>query len=69
MLKARDIARVLHTLGFVKKRQEGSHMFYAHNDGRVTTIPYHGGKDIGRGLLRKIMRDIKLSPKEFYDLL
>ena len=32
-----------------------------HMDGRVTTIPVHSGRTIGRGLLRKILRDTELS--------
>lgn len=69
MLKARNIARVLLRLGFAPVRQVGSHVFYAHSDGRVTTIPNHSNKDIGRGLLRKIMRDVGISPADFLNLL
>jgi len=38
-------------------------------DGRRTTVPFNAGLDIGRGLLRKILRDIKLTPEEFKRLL
>lgn len=40
-----------------------------HEDGRLVTIPVHAGKDIGRGLLRKIWRDAKISREEFIELL
>jgi len=36
-----------------------------HRDGRATVVPSHGGEDIGRGLLRQILRDIEVSPEEF----
>jgi len=40
-----------------------------HPDGRVVTVPIHPGKEIGRGLLRKILRDAELSVDEFLALL
>ena len=57
--------RVLHSLGFREVRQVGSHIFFAHEDGRTTLVPRHGGEDIGRGLLRRIMGEIKMTPEEF----
>ncbi|MCO5199050.1 MAG: type II toxin-antitoxin system HicA family toxin [Anaerolineae bacterium] len=50
-------------------RQKGSHVRMQHMDGRVTTIPVHSGRTIGRGLLRKILRDTELSREELRDLL
>ena len=40
-----------------------------HLDGRVVTIPVHLGQDIGRGLLRKILRDAELTRDELLELL
>ena len=40
-----------------------------HPDGRALTVPVHAGLVLGRGLLRKILRDAKLSTEEFYSLL
>lgn len=68
-LKARKIIKIINHLGFQKIRQEGSHIFFKHKDGRVTVIPFHQGKDIGKGLLRAIIDDIKITPKEFQKLL
>ena len=68
-LKARKIIKILHYLGFEKIRQEGSHIFFKHKDGRVTVIPFHQGHDIGKGLLRAIIDDIRITPKEFQKLL
>jgi len=36
-----------------------------HPDGRTTVVPIHTGEDIGRGLLRKIIRDARLDVEEF----
>lgn len=69
VLKARDIVRVLNSLGFSVLRQKGSHMMFGHPDGRFTLVPNHGGEDIGRGLLRKILREIEVTPDEFMNLL
>ena len=65
MLKARDVIRALRSLGFSSVRQSGSHIFMMHPDGRATVVPQHGSEDIGRGLLRQILRDIEVSPEEF----
>ena len=65
MLKARDIIRALKLLGFQEFRQSGAHLFLKHPDGRVTTIPKHSGNDIGRGLMRQILKDIHITPEEF----
>ena len=34
----------------------------------MTSVPMHGGKDIGRGLLTKILKQAGLSVKEFLKL-
>jgi predicted RNA binding protein YcfA (HicA-like mRNA interferase family) len=39
------------------------------HEGRVVTIPVHAGKNVGRGLLRKILRDAEITREEFVDLL
>jgi len=51
MLSAKEVIRILNKIGFKFIRQEGSHMFFEHSDGRITVIPNHPGEDIGRGLL------------------
>lgn len=68
-VKARDIIRILNDLGFIKIRQSGSHAFYLHPDGRSTIVSSHGGDDIGRGLLRRILREIEVSPESFIGML
>lgn len=68
-LRPKRLIKILNELGFKKLRQEGSHAFFKHSDGRTTVIPLHQGKDIGRGLLRAILNDIKVTPKEFQKLL
>ena len=70
ILTAKEIISILDRLGFKNTRKsKGSHFRYAHPDGRKTTVPVHKGKTVGRGLLRKILRDIELSPDEFQKFL
>ena len=40
-----------------------------HSDRRAVTVPVHSGRDLGRGILRKILRDAQLSPEEFLEFL
>ena len=69
VLKPREVVRVLSHLGFAEVRQRGSHKQFRHSDGRVTTVPFHGGRDISPNLLRKIIEDLRLTPEEFVKLL
>ena len=55
-------------MGFQLVRQKGSHAYYRHPDGRATVLPVHRGEDLGRGLLREILRDIEISNEEFENL-
>ena len=41
LMNATEVAKILKKLGFEFKRQQGSHMFFEHSDGRTTVIPNH----------------------------
>lgn len=70
ILTAQELIRILKKIGFEMIRQKGSHVFLAHEDGRTTVVPVHPGEDIGRGLLRKIIKeDVKISIQDFQKLL
>ncbi len=64
-----QMCQVLERLGFELVCQKGSHRFYRHPDGRATVVPFHPGEDLGRGLVRKMLRDIEISRDEFLELL
>ena len=68
VMKADDLIRVLQNAGFEITRQRGSHVRMKHPDGRIVTIPVHSGRDIGRGLLRKILRDADLTVDDLLSL-
>lgn len=69
IVDAKQLIKVIFKLGFVETRQKGSHKFFKHQDGRTTVVPFHGEHDLGKGLLRKILHDIKMSPDQFQALL
>ena len=70
VIPARELLRALRTLGFQEVRSHGSHHRFAHPDGRKTTVPVHAGRDLPRGLLRKVVtQDIGMTMEEFVALL
>jgi predicted RNA binding protein YcfA (HicA-like mRNA interferase family) len=64
VLKPREVVRVLEKLGFVRVRQRGSHKQYRHADGRCTTVPFHGSRDVSPLLLKQIIKDTRITPEE-----
>ena len=68
-IRADKLIRALAKVGFKPVRQRGSHVILKHDDGRVTVVPVHGGEEIGRGLLSKILKDAGLTREEFLRLL
>jgi predicted RNA binding protein YcfA (HicA-like mRNA interferase family) len=68
-LPAHKVIKALEKAGFKVLRQKGSHVIMGHEDGRVSVVPVHKGEEIGRGLLRKIIKDAGLSREEFLELL
>ena len=67
-ISARKLIQLLQKLGFEVSHQKGSHIRMVHEDGRKTTVPFHTGEKVGVGLLRKILRDVNLSRKEFEEI-
>ena len=63
-IKPKQLVKILIFLGFKKRDAEGSHVFFAHPDGRTTVIPMHN-RELSKGLLRKILNDIQLSIEEY----
>ncbi|HPO29426.1 MAG TPA: type II toxin-antitoxin system HicA family toxin [Caldisericia bacterium] len=68
LISGMDCVKALRKLGFYPKRQEGSHMILRRdNPFAQTVIPDH--KQLDRGTLRAIIRQIGLSIDEFIELL
>ena len=68
-ISAKDLLGVLQKQGFQVVRIRGSHHFIRNPDGRQTVVPVHRNEILGPGLLRKILRDIDLSPDQLQSLL
>ena len=69
ILVARVVIQKLMRAGFKLVYIKGSHYFFRHPiSNRITTVPFHGGKNIGRGLLNKIIKQTGLTIKQFIDL-
>jgi predicted RNA binding protein YcfA (HicA-like mRNA interferase family) len=63
----RELIQRVKKLGFKNVRQKGSHIRFVHEDGRKTTIPDHGARDVPYGLLSKIVRfDLEMTMDEFF---
>jgi predicted RNA binding protein YcfA (HicA-like mRNA interferase family) len=67
IISPKIMVKLLNKLGFSEIRQKGSHKSFRHDDGRTTVIPFHD-EDLGRGLIRKILKDIEISTEEYETL-
>lgn len=66
---AREIISFLKAQGFVEERQSGSHLTLWHPERHVAaTIPVHPGRDLGRGLAIRILKDAGFSVQEYLRL-
>ena len=69
-ISGQDAVKAFEKLGYHAVRQRGSHIRLWPTEGstrKPLTIPDH--RIIGKGLLRKIIRDAKISLDEFLNLL
>ncbi|NLB01146.1 MAG: type II toxin-antitoxin system HicA family toxin [Methanomicrobiales archaeon] len=64
-VRAEKAIKVLEESGFSFARQKGSHIILQHSDGRSVVIPDHQGEELGRGILRAIIRQAGLTREEF----
>ena len=68
-VKAERLIKVRAEVGFKPVRRRGSHVILKRDDGRMTVVPVHGGEEIGRGLLSRILKDAGLTREEYLELL
>ena len=69
VVSAREVVIALGKIGYVLDRQRGSHMILRQQapPHRRLTVPDH--KEVAKGTLRAIIREVGLSVEEFRDLL
>jgi len=65
LFEAKELIKILNKMGFEAIRQKGSHVYLKHNDGRSTVVPVHSGREIRRGLLKRILNEIDISREDF----
>lgn len=64
--RANELVRIFLRNDLRIKRQTGSHCVLQHYlTGKITVIPIHGGKDLSRGMFKKILKDLDLSLEDF----
>ncbi|WP_239333813.1 type II toxin-antitoxin system HicA family toxin [Frankia sp. CiP3] len=68
-LRGAQVVKALEKAGFTVARIHGSHNIMKHEDGRRTTVPVHGGRDIRPGTLRAVLRDAGLTVDDLHGLL
>ena len=67
-LSGKKLMNILEKIGFIHVFGSGSHHVMKHKDGRRTTVPVHG-KEIPKGTLLAILRDIEVSKEDLVKLL
>lgn len=69
IIKAKELIKILKIFGFEENRQSGSHLIMKNSDGLRTTIPIYAGKDITKGTLKAILKDIEITAEQFIEAL
>ncbi len=59
------LIKFLISKGFKVTRRKGSHVQLEDDLGHRVTVPVHGNRKIGRGLLSRILRDAEISKDEY----
>lgn len=66
--KPKEVISILNKLGFIRKRQTGSHVImYSPKLVITISVPMHT-KDIGKGLLKSIIKNAESTKEEFLKL-
>ena len=66
ILTGRAVMQKLARAGFRLLYTKGSHYYLQHYaTKKITSIPMHGGKSLGSGLLSKILKQAGISVKDF----
>jgi len=68
-ISGREVVKALRKIGYEQDRQRGSHIILRQTDSphRRVTVPDH--KEVAKGTLRVVIREVGLTVEEFKDLL
>jgi predicted RNA binding protein YcfA (HicA-like mRNA interferase family) len=64
---AKEVLRKLERVGFIIRRQTGSHVVLRHSDGRQTYVAMHS-RDVPTGTFKKILKQSGITEEEFKQL-
>ncbi|MBS3155505.1 type II toxin-antitoxin system HicA family toxin [Candidatus Woesearchaeota archaeon] len=67
-VSGKELCKILEKMGFEKIYGKGSHVRFKHPDGRRTVVPVHANEDLGKGLLREILKQVNLSKEDYEEL-
>lgn len=68
-IKAKEVIKVLKQLGFIERRQTGSHLILRHKINKnIIPVPIHS-KDLKKGTLHQILKLADLTKQEFIQVL
>jgi len=67
-ISAKKLIKFLKKRGYYEDRQSGSHLTLRNDtEHKSITIPVHQSKDIGKGLLKQILKDSGFSLEELQE--
>jgi predicted RNA binding protein YcfA (HicA-like mRNA interferase family) len=69
LLPTKKVVKALENIGFEQLRQKGGHLFLRHPDGRATVVPMHPTEKIGRGMINKLIKYVKITRDEWIELI
>ncbi len=58
-MKSSELHRLIKKKGWIHLRTKGSHYIYE-KDGRTYPVPFHGAKEVGKGIENKIKKEMGL---------
>lgn len=58
-MKSSEFHRLIKKNGWVLLRVAGSHYIYIKN-GRTYPVPFHGSQEVGKGLEKKMRKDMEI---------
>lgn len=68
-ISGRQVVQMLKKIGYEQDRQRGSHMILRQTDAPHRRVTVADHKEIAKGTLRSIIREVGLTVDEFRDLL
>lgn len=68
-ITAKQIISILEKYDFELVRQSGSHKIYKNDRGQRVTVPFHDDKILHPKVLKSILKDADLKPKDLEKLI